>query len=157
MKFRRPACASLLPGKITPLLEVALELLLVSLLALRLASTAGSAPPERPLATPILHRSAENLLPPIRIRLLANEKGNLLGIRLNQRPLRNLAELRAMIGQLAAAVAESGWQGLEIDLDCDYRLRYASILEVVAALSEAPAADGRKLVDKIRFAPPRTP
>ena len=157
MRFRRAPRVSSFAGKITPLLEAALQLLLVSLLALRLASTAGSAAPEQSVATPILHRPAENLLPPIRIRLLADEKGKLLGIRMNQRPLSDLAELRGVIGQLAAAVAQSGSPGLEIELDSDYRLHYESILEVVAALSEAPAGDGRKLVDKIRFAPPRGP
>ncbi len=46
----------------------------------------------------------------------------------------------------------------EVELDCDYKLRFESIIDAITAVSGYVASAGRsivKLIEKVKFSPPR--
>ena len=143
------------PERVAPVATIALAAAAVSLLALwrpYAAPQVAAAPAES--AAGRSGAAAESGLPPLRVRLLANADGKLQGVRVNDRALATAAEIPAVLRQIDATLAELGAGGLEVELDCDYRLSYESIMTVTAALGE-PTRDGRRLVERIKFAPPR--
>jgi biopolymer transport protein ExbD len=110
--------------------------------------------PRPPARTPGAHQ----LWPPIIVRLIADPDGSLNRIQLDERPLgRNFAAL----GQEVRAIVEANPASpddLEVEIDCDYGLHYAYVVDTIAAVSAYTDQDGRtvKLIDKIKFSPPRT-
>jgi hypothetical protein len=96
---------------------------------------------------------------PIKIRLRAAADGSLASIRLNRRPLADLDELRAALRAilLSDGPPALGGSGPQVELDCDYNLRYDAILQAIAAISGDRTEDGARLVDRLKFAPRRPP
>jgi len=93
-------------------------------------------------------------LPAVQIRLRADAAGHLASIALNDRPVKDAADLRrqiqAFLGPVAAAAT------VEAELDCDGGLRYEHTQQIIAAISACPAADGRTmvpLVNRVKFSP----
>jgi biopolymer transport protein ExbD len=100
-------------------------------------------------------------LPTIKIRLRAGADGSLADIRLNRRPLANLDELRSALRAILLGdddLPAPAGSGPQIELDCDYNLRYAETLRAIAAVCGDRTDDGRtRLVDRLKFAPRRPP
>jgi hypothetical protein len=63
--------------------------------------------------------------------------------------LHNFVASQVGDGSLAASA--------EVELDCDYNLKYEHVIEAITAVSGSVTPDGQitKLVEKIKFAPPR--
>ena len=57
-----------------------------------------------------------------------------------------------------ASSATAAWPpSAEVELDCDYDLKYENVIEAITAVSGDVSPDGQviKLVEKIKFSPPR--
>jgi len=93
-------------------------------------------------------------LPPIKVRLLADADGRLAGIRMGQRDLEDFdqlhAEIRRLIGDDVGPVARGS---AEVELDCDYQLKYEHAMAALTAVS-GYVDEGRivGLIEKVRFA-----
>ena len=137
---------------LAPVVSICLLLIAFFLISLRLHSSAGAAAARA--ASPGGPLAALGELPTIKIRLQADAQGNLAGIAMNRRPLKDLDELRS---EILAIVRDTGGSP-EVEFDCDYHLRYEITLKAVAAVS-GPAGDGGrlsgKLVQRVKFAPRR--
>jgi hypothetical protein len=94
-------------------------------------------------------------LPAVRIGLRADAAGRLAAISINGRPVRDRAEL---CDQIKALIGPATDATVEVELDCDAKLRYEDMQRTIAAISGFSSADGRTqlpLVDRVKFLPRR--
>ena len=95
--------------------------------------------------------------PPMKIRITAAENGRVAGIKFADVPVSNLAELRTKVREIVGDRPGPGsLESTEIEFDCDYNLRYEYVIQAMTAVS-GHIQDGQvvKLVEKIKFTPPR--
>lgn len=146
----------------TPMIDVCFQLIIFFMLSLRLYSPEGDFSIKMPLAAPQEGLPDETQLPPVNIRLRADHNGNLAGIQMGQRTLTTFEELRRQVRGIAgldrgpAATPTSA----EVELDCDYNLKFEYVVDALTAISGYLADDKQtivRMIEKIRFAPPRRP
>ncbi len=97
--------------------------------------------------------------PPIKIRITATETGMLAGIKFAEVPVKNFQELRTKIREIVGDAPGPGTlESTEVEFDCDYNLRYEYVVQAMTAIS-GHVQNGQviKLVEKIKFTPPRKP
>ena len=145
----------------TPMIDACFLLIIFFMLTLRLLSPEGDFSITMPLASPSpgLHPPPES--PPIKIRLAAHPDGKLASIQMGRRKLTSFAELhnqiREVVGLDRGPAASSN---AEVEFDCDYNLKYEYVVEALNAVSGYVANDKQtivRMIEKIRFAPPRNP
>ena len=93
---------------------------------------------------------------------MADERGRLRpdGIQLNDRVFGDFQGLHGYIRSLIGDAAGPGGVGdVEIEIDCDYQLRYADVIDAITAVSGYIDANDNivKLIEKIKFAPAQAP
>ncbi len=163
MKFRhRNVEEEKIELQMTPMIDIVFQLLVFFIMTFKIVAQEGDFNIKMPLAAPNAGTPDDSLLPPLKLRLLADENGNLRpdGIQLNDRVFADFAGLHAHIRSLLGDDAGPGSVGdTEVEIDCDYQLRYANTIHAVTAVSGYVDADGNviKLIDKIKFAPPEPP
>jgi biopolymer transport protein ExbD len=142
----------------TPMIDIVFQLLAFFIMTFQISSLEGDFSVKMPLASVALGK-LDPVLPPIHIRLTAGEDGQLSGIRMANRPLESFAALHE---EIIGLVGREGGPGslaeqAEVELDCDYNLRYENVVEAITAISGYVSPDRRvvKLIEKINFAPPR--
>ena len=153
---------SVLPDKIpidmTPMIDVVFQLLTFFCMTLRIASAEGDFNIKMPLAAPRAGMPDPNQLPPMKVRLRADDAGNLIELSLNDRVFSGADRFGQLHAQIAALVGEGSLAAsAEVELDCDFGLKYEHVIEAITAISGTVTPDGRvvKLVEKIRFSSPR--
>jgi hypothetical protein len=113
-----------------------------------------------PLAAPRPGAIDDQLIPPIKVRLKAGAAGELASIGMNQKSLSNFQQLHEEILSLVGSDSPAAGEGAEVELDCDYDLRYEHVIEAITAVSgyrDDATGEVVKLVEKIKFAPPKAP
>jgi biopolymer transport protein ExbD len=148
--------------QMTPMIDIVFQLLVFFIMSFKIAAQEGDFNVKMPLAAPSAGTPDDSLLPPLKLRLLADENGQLRadGIQLNDRVFADFSGLRGYIRSLVGDDAGPGSVGdAEIELDCDYQLRYTHTIDAVTAVSGYVDSDGNvvKLIEKIKFAPPEKP
>ena len=96
-------------------------------------------------------------VPPIKIRIRAAENGRVSGIKFGEVPVGNIADLRKKIREVVGDEPGPGsLAATEVEFDCDYNLRYEYVVQAMTAVS-GYVHDNQviKLVEKIKFTPPR--
>ena len=163
MKFRHSSGEE---GKIelqmTPMIDIVFQLLVFFIMTFKIVAQEGDFNIRMPLAAPNAGTPDEALLPPLKLRLLADDQGNLRtdGIQLNDRVFADFAGLHAYIRSLLGDDAGPGSVGeVELEIDCDYGLRYVHTIDAVTAVSGYldPNENVIRLIEKIKFAPPTRP
>lgn len=98
-------------------------------------------------------------VPPVWIRLTAEDDGRLASIRVNNIPVANLDGLREEILRLTGELNDlnAGTEELEAVLDCDYDLAYDHVVQAIDAIRgyKDHAGNVVDLIHKVRFAPIR--
>jgi biopolymer transport protein ExbD len=162
MKFRhRDRGDQKIELQMTPMIDIVFQLLIFFLFTFKIAAQEGDFNIKMPLAAAQASRPDDSLLPPLKLRLLADDNGRLRadGIQLNDRVFPDFNSLHVYIRSLIGDAAGPGSSGdLEIEIDCDYQLRYAETISAVTAVSGYIDARGNiiKLIEKIRFVPPES-
>ena len=145
--------------EMTPMIDIVFQLLVFFIMTFQIVSQEGDFNIQMPLASQDDGLPDENdLLPPMRLTLKAGEDGALASISLNDRTFTSFDELHVYIAKQVGDAGPSGSQDAEVELDCDYNLRYQHAIEAVTAVSgyrDRQTDEIVKLVEKIRFAPPR--
>jgi len=146
--------------QMTPMIDIVFQLLTFFLFSFKIAAPEGDFNINMPAAGP----ARENLLDdslPIQIKLTANADGSLASILLRDRPLASFDELHS---QIIGIVGNDRGPGsvadkTEVELDCDYNLKYEHVIRAVTAVSGYITDDGNviKLIQKIKFSPPKKP
>ena len=144
----------------TPMIDIVFQLLVFFIMTFQIVAQEGDFNIRMPLAAMSEGPPPIDQLPPMVVRMQADSRGNLAQVSLNQRPMgvsmqRLHDEIRQVIGddRGPGSVQETA----EVELDCDYNLRYEHVIEAITAVSGYLDGSGNivRLAEKIKFAPPR--
>ena len=163
VKIKKRGLPDKIPIDMTPMIDIVFQLLSFFCMTLRVSEAEGDFNIKMPLAAPRAGAPDPNLVPPIKIRLRADPAtGNLVELVINESAgginfsganrWANLNKhIRDNVGEGSMAAAS------EVELDCDYALKYEYVIEAITAVSGrvTPTGEVVKLVEKIKFSPPR--
>jgi len=144
--------------QMTPMIDIVFQLLIFFIMTLKIVSPEGDFNIKMPAAAPSEGLPEPDQLPPITVRLKATGSGKLSTIQFGNRSLGgDFPALRqAIIDMVGYDPGPGVLQSTEVELDCDYNLKYEYVMEAITAVSGYRKGDQvHKLVEKIKFAPPR--
>lgn len=145
----------------TPMIDACFQLIIFFLLTLKLLSPEGDFSITMPVASPRAGPPPLPESPPVKIRLVAHPDGKLASIQMGQRKLSSFSELHNQIREVVGFDrGPAGSSGAEVELDCDYNLKFEHVVDALNAVSGYVANDKQtviRMIEKIRFAPPRPP
>src|SRR5487761_1303997 len=142
----------------TPMIDIVFQLLAFFVMSFKISVQEGDFNVKMPLAAAGPSDQIQDL-PPIKLRLTANDKGLLSGIRMGERTLGSFRELNAAIMELVGT--DTGPNSMasqtEVEIDADYDLRYENVVQAITAISGHVDSSGHvvKLIEKLKFAPPK--
>lgn len=144
----------------TPMIDIVFQLLVFFIMTFKITAPEGDFNIKMPLAAPSRGLPDPDELPPMKVRLQARPSGELAQISLNDEALGiSFSQLHDKIHQVIGDDRGPGsvQQTAEIELDCDYNLRYENVIKAVTAVSGYVDPNGNivRLVEKIKFSPPR--
>ena len=161
--FRKRGLPDKVPIDMTPMIDIVFQLLAFFCMTLRVASAEGDFAIKMPLVAAEAGEPDPNQTPErFTLRMRADTAGELLEMTMAQQAFTGpgddrWTQLRQFIaGQVGqGSLAESA----EVELDCDYNLKYEYVIRAITAVSGDIGPDGQliKLIEKINFAPRRTP
>ncbi len=145
--------------QLTSMIDVIFLLLIFFVMTFKIAAQEGDFSVKMPLqgsgGTP------DTTKIPIKLRLRANADGELTDIVVNDSLSygNDWAKLRGYILELTGGDAPpSPEDGPEVEIDLDYNLRYEHVIRAITAVTGQRQGDEiKRLVERIKFAPPRKP
>ena len=147
--------------QMTPMIDVVFLLLVFFVMTFRIRVPEGDFHIKMPLEAPTEGVPEMSDLPPLNIRLRAGVEGGLAGIQLNELPLSSFSELHS---EILALVGDDRGPGsiaeqTEVEIDADYGLRFEYTIDAISAVSGyvTPRGEIVRLIEKIKFSPPRGP
>ena len=149
-----------LPDKIaidmTPMIDVVFQLITFFMLTLKDVAVEGDFDIKMPLG-PSKGAVSETEIPPIRVKMTAEADGSRSSLLMNGSAVGDFDELRRKIVDLVGTGPGSNADKAEVELDCDYGLRYDNVVRAITAVSGVVQPDGTivDLVKKIKFTPPK--
>jgi biopolymer transport protein ExbD len=162
MKIRKSAAAGSdkVEMQMTPMIDIVFQLLTFFLMSFKIATQEGDFNIKMPMAS-AASPSSDVPLPPIKVRLQADSQGNLASIKLGDNPATTSFDvLHKQIMNIVGT--DTGPNSLasqaEVELDCDYNLRYANAVSAITAISgylDPATGTVVKLIEKLKFAPPK--
>ena len=158
MAKRKSELADKIAIDMTPMIDVVFQLMSFFMCTLKVVAPEGDFDIRMPLGAAAAAAPDDQQVPPVRVRLTANGGGSLAGIAMTGAAVADFEELRRKVGGLVGT--DTGPNSLaektEVELDCDYGLRYAETVKAVTAVS-GMKRDGQivELIKKIKFTPPK--
>jgi len=147
--------------QMTPMIDVVFQLLTFFLLSFRIATLEGDFHVRMPAEGTRIESLSQPAAPPLKLRLRADARGELASLALNQQQFA-VNDWQGVQSHLLRLVDSSSGPGslqesLEIEIDCDYQLRYDHTIAAITAVSGVRSESGHivPLVERIRFASPR--
>jgi biopolymer transport protein ExbD len=162
MKVRRGASTEAkVEQQMTPMIDVVFQLLTFFILSFKVVSVEGDFNIKMPLGAARPGSITENTVPPMKVRMTADDNGDLSSLKLNEYNFSNNKEgfdsLRTKVSTLLSdAGGPSVRETAEVELDCDFNLKYAYVIQAITSVS-GYKENGQlvKLVEKVKFSPPR--
>ena len=142
----------------TPMIDVVFQLMSFFMCSLKIVAPEGDFDIRMPLGKSASTVVDDQQVPPVRVKLSAGLDGALAGIAMNGQPVGDFEDLRKRIISLVGT--DSGPNSLaertEVELDCDYGLKYVNVVRAITAVS-GKVQDGQivELIKKIKFTPPK--
>lgn len=158
MKIRHVTAASKVELQMTPMIDIVFQLLVFFIMTFQIVAQEGDFNIKMPLAAPSETMPDIDMLPPMKLRLRADGAGNLASMQLGENSFRDFSVLRDhIIGLIGRDAPGALREAAEVELDCDFDLRYENVIHAITAISGYTTDDGHvvKLIEKIKFAPPR--
>lgn len=157
MKMKKRPGVDKVEQQMTPMIDIVFQLLTFFVMSFKIATAEGDFNVKMPTGAP--SAGSEIPLPPIRVRLTAGADGKLAGISMGDRPIQNFNELHQEVINIVGTNTGpgAGASEYEIELDCDYNLHYSNVVYAITAASGYidPQRGVVRLIEKIKFAPPR--
>ena len=148
--------------QMTPMIDIVFQLLTFFIMTFKIVLPEGDFNIKMPLNAPSAGAPDPSLLPPMKVVLRAGAEGNLASISMNDRGMGTSFD--ALHNHLISVVGDERGPGsvadtAEVELDCDYDLKYENVIKAITAISGYITEDGKvvKLIEKIKFSPPETP
>ena len=158
VKFKKRGLPDKIPIDMTPMIDIVFQLLTFFCMTLRVSEAEGDFNIKMPLAAPRAGVPDPNQLPPMKVRMRADSNGNLVDLVLNERTFTGPTRWKQLHNHIASLVGDGSMAAsAEVELDCDYALKYEHVIEAITAVSGSVSPSGEvvKLVEKIKFSPPR--
>jgi biopolymer transport protein ExbD len=156
MKIRREVQAEKNELNMTSMIDIVFLLLVFFVMTFKIVEMEGDFSIRMPLAGDGAAADPTDL--PLKLRLRADPQGRLSSMSLNEINLgTNFDQLRSNVVSLIGTGAPiEGDEGPELEIDTDYNLRYAYVIQSITAVSGYKDGDQVvKLIEKIKFAKPR--
>lgn len=166
MKIQSKQQEAKVPIDMTPMIDIVFQLLVFFIMTLKIADAEGDFNIKMPLAARSAGAVDPPFVPPIKIRLIASNNGELTDIVVNEqsfgRPANSADQKpwKEVHNYVAGLVGDgSTREAAEVELDCDYALQYSNVINAITSVSGSIGPGGQivKLVEKVKFAPPRRP
>ncbi len=162
----------------TPMIDIVFQLLTFFIMSLKIAASEGDFSIKMPLGAPRQGTPDERELPPFRLRMTANPDGSLKTMRLDQQTLGaniaagaageggRLGAFAALHQEIIQRVGDDRGPGsiaktVEVEIDADYDLDYENVISAITQVSGYVSPQDKKsvvkLIEKIKFSPPRKP
>lgn len=147
----------------TPMIDCVFQLMIFFMLTLKIVAAEGNFDINMPIGMDAGGTPADQQ--PLKVRLVADQAGNLASVQLGQRNLGNderaFAQLnsevlRAIGGQPGNQLAKE----MEVEIDADYNLHYTHVISTISACMgryDERTQQVIRYIEKIKFAPPRRP
>lgn len=147
--------------QMTPMIDIVFQLLVFFIMTFKIVSQEGDFNIKMPMGGVSEGLPPEDQLPPMKVRLRAAANGQIAQITLNDNNFGvNFDSLRNYIVSIIGDERGPGsvQDTAEIEIDADSNLRYEHVIQTITAVSGYVDADDNivKLVEKIKFAPPRS-
>jgi len=142
----------------TPMIDIVFQLLIFFIMSFKIAANEGDFNIKMPLAAASGSPTEPTDVVPMKLRLTAGPGGQLTGITLGDLRFDSFAKLHQyIISQYGNDQGAGSRESAEIELDCDYNLRYEEVVSAVTAVSGYTTGNGEivKLIEKLKFAPIR--
>ena len=142
----------------TPMIDVVFQLMSFFMCSLKVVAPEGDFDIRMPLGAAAAAAAPDDQQVVVRVKLSAGPDGALAGITMEGKPVGDFEELRKRI--IAVVGTDSGPNSLaertEVELDCDYGLKYVNVVRAITAVS-GKVQDGQivELIKKIKFTPPK--
>jgi biopolymer transport protein ExbD len=153
---KREPLADKIAIDMTPMIDCVFQLITFFMLTLKSVIVEGDFDIKMPLG---MARGAadEDPVPPVRVKIAADSSGNRSGLTMNGQPVGDFEELRRRIVDLVGTGPGSNADRTEVELDCDYGLKYVNVVQAITAVSGQVQPDGSvvDLIKKIKFTPPK--
>ena len=138
------------------MIDVVFQLMIFFMLTFNIIAPEGDFDVRMPLGKSSAALPDDLQLPPIQVRLAADDEGTLAGISMNGEPVLDFGDLRQRVASFVDVALESGasLEDVELEIDCDYELNYINIIDAITAVS-GRLEDGQliEMVKKISFVP----
>lgn len=145
--------------QMTPMIDIVFQLLTFFIMTFKIATSEGDFNIKMPLAAASSGLPDENQVPPMKLRLVADNTGSLAAISLNDQGYRDFRQLQLqIIGVLGNERGPGSVQtNAEVELDVDYDLHYEHVIGAISAVTGYvdPQGEVVKLIEKVKFSPPR--
>lgn len=143
--------------QLTSMIDVIFLLLIFFVMTFKIAAQEGDFNVKMPIGGGAGAQDNTNI--PIKLRLRASGEGELAEIVVNDSLSfgNDWQKLRAYVLDLTGGNAPpTPEEGPEVEIDIDYNLRYEYVIEAVTAVTGQRVGDEvKRLVERIKFAPPR--
>jgi biopolymer transport protein ExbD len=142
----------------TSMIDIVFLLLVFFVMTFKIVELEGDFSVRMPLAG-TESGTADDTELPLKLRLRANEQGQLVSIAMNEVQLgTDFGALQnTVIGLVGNAVpSDDADKGPEVEIDTDFNLRYEHVIEAITAVSGYKEGDQTvPLIERIKFAKPR--
>jgi biopolymer transport protein ExbD len=142
----------------TPMIDVVFQLMSFFMCTLKVVAPEGDFDIRMPLGKSASAVVDDQQVPPIRVKLTAGPDGSLSSIAMNGNPVIDFKDLQRKVVALVGAGRgpNSLADKTEVELDCDYGLKYANVVRAITAVS-GTVSEGQivELIKKIKFTPPK--
>jgi len=159
MKFSTKRGTEKAELQLTSMIDVIFLLLIFFVMTFKIAAQEGDFNVKMPIGGGPGSADTTNL--PIKLRLRANADGELVDIVVNDSLTfgNDFTKLRGHILNVTGGNAPpTPEEGPEVEIDLDYNLRYEHVIGAVTAVTGQRLGDEvKRLVERIKFAPPRKP
>ncbi len=145
--------------QMTPMIDIVFQLLVFFIMTFRIAAQEGDFNIKMPLAAPKEGLPDDLQLPPMKVRMTADANGTLQSLSLNEKTFREFKDLHEYIISIIGDARGPGsvQETAEVELDCDYNLKYEHVVEAITAVSGYVENERVvKLIEKIKFSSPKS-
>lgn len=145
--------------QMTPMIDIVFQLLVFFIMTFKIVTQEGDFNIKMPLAAASGAEVDPTALD-MTLKLTSNAEGDLTGIKLNDSAFGGFDDLhRHVIGLVGGDEPDSFRESAEIEIDADFQLRYEFVIEAITAVTgyRTPENEVVKLIEKIRFSPPKQP